>query len=275
MRRHVMGTFAALAVLAAACNKAEPAPPAPNVVLIAATEFAYAAPDTVPAGWTRLRLANNGQQLHHVQLIRITDGRTYDSLMAAMRNPGPPPTWVKEIGSPNAPGQGDTTEVISNLEVGHYALVCFIPDSLGRPHVALGMIRPIEVVAATGTTAAEPTADVEINLTDYAFTESAPLTAGTHLIKITNAGPQTHEIFFAKLDSGVTAEGLVRWVKAGMKGRPLAMPAGGTVGITVGGHAYLPITFTPGNYAVLCFIPDSGDGREHVDHGMLKQITIN
>jgi uncharacterized cupredoxin-like copper-binding protein len=284
MPHRLLRAAATVALVAAlsSCKKEVAPPPAPNIVTITASDFAFAAPDTVPSGWTHIRLVNNGPAIHHVQVVQLKDGRTMDSLMAMFRAPRapnapppPPPSWMHEIGSPNAPAPGDTSDVITNLEPGHYALICFIPDSAGVPHLALGMTRALEVTAASGPTAAEPTADVEIKLSDYTFTESAPLTSGRRIIKVTNDGPQLHEMFVARLDSGVTAQQLVGWIAGGMRGRPPATPMGGTVGIANGEHAYMVADLTPGNYALLCFVPDKNDGKEHIQHGMMKQITVN
>jgi hypothetical protein len=33
--------------------------------------------------------------------------------------------------------------------------------------------------------------------------------------------------------------------------------------------------FTPGEYGMLCFIPDAKDGKPHIAHGMMKQFTVN
>ena len=37
---------------------------APNLVSLSATEYAFQAPDTLPAGWTTFRLANLGEEVH-------------------------------------------------------------------------------------------------------------------------------------------------------------------------------------------------------------------
>lgn len=269
----------AVAALAVACKKeaAPPAAPEPNVVVINASDFAFTAPDSIPAGVTRLRLVSAGPSIHHAQLLKLNDGKTYDTLVAALSRPmqGPPPSWLVEIGSPNPPATGDTAEVITNLEAGHYAIVCFVPDSAGKPHFVSGMMRPLEVTAVTGPAAAEPTADVEISLTDYAFTESVPLTAGRHTIKVTNNGPQVHEMFIAKLDSGATTASTITWMEHGMHGRPPIYPMGGVAGMANGAHAYVVANLTPGNYGLFCFVPDSKDGKEHYKHGMVRQITVN
>jgi hypothetical protein len=35
------------------------------------------------------------------------------------------------------------------------------------------------------------------------------------------------------------------------------------------------LDLTPGDYALLCFVPDAKDKKPHLEHGMIQQITIN
>jgi hypothetical protein len=129
--------------------------------------------------------------------------------------------------------------------------------------------------AAPAVAAAEPTADVVVTLSDYAFTFSTPLTAGTHTLRVENAGPQMHEISFERLAEGKTMQDYTAWGQAGMKGPPPSMPVGGLVGPSVGQHAYLTIDLAPGTYLVTCYVPDESDQKPHVAHGMIQEITIN
>jgi len=244
-------------------------------VTITATDFAFTAPDTIPAGVVTVRLVNRGPSLHHVQFLRLGAGKTLDSLLAALRHPGPPPAWMTEVPGPNPPAPNASAELTVNLAAGNYALVCFVPDEHGVPHVAMGMVRPLVVAARAGAVVPEPTADVQVDLSDYAFTFSKDLTAGRHTLKIVNSGPQPHELFIAKLDSGATAQQLVRYVLGGMRGRPPALPLGGASGMVPGGQAFFSLDFTPGDYALICFLPDAKDGKEHATHGMVQQIHVS
>jgi uncharacterized cupredoxin-like copper-binding protein len=63
-------------------------------------------------------------------------------------------------------------------------------------------------------------------------------------------------------------------LKAGMKGPPPVIPAGGVVGLAPGEENLLTVDLAPGEYALYCFVPDAKDGKEHVEHGMFKQITV-
>src|SRR6185503_17962186 len=77
--------------------------PASHTATIYAKDYAFESPDSITAGLTNFHLVNEGQTLHHVQLIRLDSGKTAADLQAAMKNPGPPPAWAVEVGGPNAP----------------------------------------------------------------------------------------------------------------------------------------------------------------------------
>jgi hypothetical protein len=50
---------------------------------------------------------------------------------------------------------------------------------------------------------------------------------------------------------------------------------GGVSGLDVGASQYFTADFAPGNYALICFLPDAKDGKPHFAHGMIQQITVN
>ena len=267
-----------LAVTAAACAKKEEvasAPPPPPTVTIAAADYVFTAPDTIPAGVVKVRLVNRGPSLHHVQFIQLGPGKTLDSLRAALQHAGPPPAWVRFVPGPNPPAPNASAELVTTLAPGNYAIVCFVPDDHGVPHFAKGMSKTVVVAARGGPAAVEPVADVQVDLADFSFTLSKEITAGTHTLKLVNAGVQPHEMFIARLDSNATADQLVHYVLGGMRGRPPAMPLGGSSGMVPGDHAFFTMNFTPGNYALICFLPDGKDGREHALHGMVKQVHVS
>jgi hypothetical protein len=270
--------FAGL-VLVAACAKPTPQAAGANVVTITATDYAFGVPDTIPAGLSRLRLVNQGKELHQASLIRLKDGKTIadfqSGLQAAMQSHGPPPPWIAFAGGPNAVTPGDTSVVTQVLEPGNYVFVCWIPSADGTPHIMKGMMHPMVVTAAQTPVAAEPAAGWSIKLTDYDFALSAPLTAGTHTVRVENAGPQPHEIVITALPPGKTLQDFMAWEKGGEKGPlPTGKWLGGVVALDAGGHAQFTATFAPGNYLFLCFWPDAKDGKPHLVHGMAKQITI-
>ncbi|HJQ88916.1 MAG TPA: hypothetical protein VJ820_15795 [Propionibacteriaceae bacterium] len=259
---------------AASLDSATTAAAAPNVVTVTATDYAFDAPAEIPAGVTTFRLVNRGPELHHVQLVKLNDGKTMDDLSALLQQPpqGPPPAWVEEVGGPNTPVPGGESTVTLDLEPGNYAMLCFIPSPDGKPHIAKGMVKPLTVTPAASA-AREPDADVTMKLVDYDFELSQPITAGRHTIRVENAGPQPHEVFIAKLEPGKKASDLLAWVEK-QNGPPPGQPLGGTTTFVTGTHQFITADFTPGTYALICFVPDEKDGKPHFVHGMAKEITV-
>src|SRR5207237_787430 len=155
---------------------------------------------------TTFHLVNDGPSIHHAQIVRLDSGKTVADLGAAMKNPGPPPAWAVFVGGPNAPDPSASSDAAFNLTPGDYAVLCLvdIPDHV--PHFAKGMVHPLTVVAASGPAAPEPTADATVTLSDYSFAVKAPLTAGKHTVKVTNNGPQLHELELIRLEPGKTVK---------------------------------------------------------------------
>ena len=245
------------------------------IVTVTATDFSFDAPGQVPAGAVTMRLVNKGTELHHAQIIKIEDGKTMEDIAAALKNPGPPPPWVKFVGGPNAVPPGKETHATSVLSPGLYAYLCFIPSPDRVIHASKGMVKPFEVTSAASASSTDlPETDATIRLVDYDFEISKPLVAGKQTILVENAGPQAHEVALLKLAPGKTVADFAAWDQGGMKGPPPAEPVGGVVALDKGGRASFTADLTPGDYGLLCFIPDSKDGRPHLAHGMIKTIKV-
>ena len=281
-----LGAALALAVVLTGCKSdrpsAEPAASAdtdkaaPRVVTVTAADFSFEAPAQIPAGATTFRLVNNGTELHQAQLVRLEDGKTLKDLGQAMKSHGPPPSWVKFVGGPNGIAPGQEANATAVLAPGQYAYLCFIPSADGQIHVSKGMVRPFEVTAGSLASATDfPAADVTIKLVDYGFESSEPLTAGRRTIMVENAGPQAHELVLLRLAPGKTAEDFGKWAETGMKGPPPAEPLGGVVALDQGGRGTFEVNLTPGDYGLICFVPDKKDGKPHLAHGMMKNLKVS
>jgi hypothetical protein len=267
--------FRALSLLLAV-GVAAPAPKfKPAVVTVHANEFAFTAPKSVPAGTITFRMVNDGKQLHHVSVIKLLHGKTVADFVDALKHPGPPPAWSVAVGGPNAAVPGQTSEATLTLEPGQYALVCFVP-SPGKepvPHVMNGMITGLTVTPSSAPSIEIP-ADVNVRLSDYKFAFSKPLSAGRHVIRVTNDAAQPHEIVFIKLAPGKTAAGTAAWVESGMQGPPPGMPLGGISPIAKGRSNTFTLDLTPGTYGMICLLPDAKDGKPHSAHGMTTQFEV-
>lgn len=246
-----------------------------NTVDITATEFSFQAPDTIHAGLTTFRLVDNGQQLHHAQLVRLNDGKTIADLESAMKTGGPPPSWLIFVGGPNAPRPGGGVAVeTEELEPGSYAIICVIPGPDHLPHIMKGMMHPLTVLPAVGLAAQTPVADVVVHMQEYGYQLSKPITAGTHRLRVENDGSQPHELELVRLADGKSLVDFEKWIDS-QQGPPPGEPLGGVASMAPGEVAFFSGDFTPGRYALICFVPDPSDGKPHFIHGMAKEITVS
>lgn len=249
-----------------------------NVVHVVGKDFSFEAPAQIPAGLTTMHLMNEGKEIHQVQIIKLTEGKTFDDFTAAMKamKPGsPPPSWIVEAGGPNAAAPGGTAAATSTLEPGNYALVCFIPSTDGVPHAVKGMTRGLVVTAATAPPAPEPSPTTTLTLADYKFDFSTPLKKGENVIRVENSAGQPHEVVLFKLAPGKTMADFQKWLPVSDKDpNPPGMPSGGVVGLAKGQHAFFTANLDAGDYVLICFLPDAKDQQPHFVHGMVQAFKI-
>ena len=281
----IRGTAAALAIgILGACagkkegtgtDSKESSSRAPHAVTVTATDYAFAMPAEIPAGTITFRLVSRAKELHHAIVVRLDQGKTVVDLREALKRPGPPPPWAHPLGGPNASDPRGVSEATLALAPGRYAIICFIPTPGGVPHFAKGMLTEFEVTPASGGQAG-PNGDIAIRLTDYAFTLSTPMSAGSHRIRVENAGQQLHEVAVVELAQGKTARDVVAWEAGGSRTPPpVSRFLGGVSPLEPNGVASFPVTLRRGNYVLICFVPDAKDGQSHAAHGMIQPFTIN
>ncbi len=250
------------------------APAAPTVVTIHATEYAFTGPQQVPAGWTTFQLINDGAMLHHLAIVRLDSGKTVTDLRQALQHPGPPPRWMVPVGGPNAPEPHSQSNATVDLVPGQYAFLCFVDVPGGVPHFAKGMSMPFTVTAAAASSAAAPTPDVVVTLSDYRFDVRGPVTAGRRTFLVQTArGQQPHELELVRLEPGKTPADVVAWVLK-PQGPPPGHPLGGAAPAAAGGGVYFTADLTSGKYALMCFVPDAKDGKPHIQHGMVQTLDV-
>jgi len=119
---------------------------------------------------------------------------------------------------------------------------------------------------------------VTITESDYKFDIPANITAGNHTFKIVNSGPQPHEVEIIRLAPGKTmkdfGEFMAKAYADKVDGPPPGDGLGGITAMIPGGTEYFTANMTPGNYVMICFVPDMKDGKPHADHGMVKEFTV-
>lgn len=145
-RRRSAAAGALVPMLALAACTAGPAQPRalpgqPHTVAIGLDEFSIHVDDELPPGRTVFEVVNDGQQPHQLVLLRLPEqaGRL-DTLLTSTQPKALPPTYAIP---PREPGQ--TARFAVDLQLGRYALVCFMRDSDGTPHYQHGMHHTLHV----------------------------------------------------------------------------------------------------------------------------------
>jgi hypothetical protein len=174
--------------------------------------------------------------------------------------------------------------VTQYLEAGSYVWICPVEDDGGNPHFGKGEFKPFVVREASGADAARPTASATIRQLDFSFGFEPPLQAGHHTIRVENAGVEPHDLVLMKLEPGATLEQVKAWLNpekarrlgqssAGVSPASLVSMAGGIAAIASGMEGFFEADLTPGEYVLAC-MATAPDGKSHIEHGMIQQISI-
>jgi hypothetical protein len=119
-----------------------------NVVM---ADFAFSVPGDIQSGDQLWKVTNEGQQIHHMIIMKPNEGKTLDDILAYDPASGgeEPATEVAII---EVMTNGESAYKTMNLEPGEYIAICFMPDHAeggdGMPHFMHGMVQNFTVVAA-------------------------------------------------------------------------------------------------------------------------------
>ena len=274
----VASPSAAASPSVAASAEPDPSPSAAaNELEIVANDFSFNGPASVAGGITTISLKNDGKEDHQAQFARIAEGKTFDDLLTALQQPDPSGAFalITFSGGPTAVPPGSTGTVTGTLDPGTYALICFIQGTDGVPHLAKGMVAPLEVTAATSP-GELPAGTADIGMKDFEYAAPATLTAGHQVVTVTNNGPQPHEATVVKLNEGVTVDDVkAAFASATPPGGPLPFTsAGGIAAIPPNSKAAMHLDLAAGEYALICFVPDPASGKAHAQLGMVGGFTV-
>lgn len=128
---------------------------------ISMIDMEFVMPDSLEAGPQVWHVVNNGLQVHHLVLDRVPEGTTEEQVIELVSTLFAPPATPLAGATPAEPGLAfeDVEDVFStlplsrgqfnlyeiDLELGTYAMICFMPDPSGTPHVMLGMVEIVVV----------------------------------------------------------------------------------------------------------------------------------
>lgn len=207
--------------------------------------------------------------------MRLNDGVTLQQFQEALsQGEGPALSVVKLMGGVGSVAPGASAAAIVNLIPGEYVLICLIPSPMDHlPHFAKGMITSMNVTSSENNVS-EPNAGLMVTLKDFSFDLPETLPAGEVIMKVTNEGPELHELNLLKLADGKTLQDVLQYLQD-PQGAPPFIPVGGMNGLDIGSSGYLDLNLAPGKYVAICNIPSpKAEGHPHFALGMVKEFTV-
>lgn len=267
----------ALAALTVGSAFAQSQDPSHESTVVVGKEYSFTGPGQLTPGWHSITFKNEGKEVHQLQFALLNEGVTADQFFASLKTDGDSALrFVTLTGgvAETAPGTSAVT-MVDFTKPGTYVELCFVATPKGVPHFALGMTGVVQV-SGTPSTVTPPAADVDVHMFDFGYSLPSTITAGSHVWKITNDGPQAHEMNVMKLDDGVTFDDVKQKLEAG-PAEEAAIPGtllGGAQGLQKGLSSYIDFDLAPGTYVLYCNIPDPATGKPHVSLGMLASFTV-
>ena len=119
-----------------------------GTIEVAMTEFAFAAPESVPAGELEVTAVNNGDQPHEMGVVPLKEGAPPVEELARMNDKELEKWTAGPFGGtegPIKPGE-EKTFTLDGSTAASFAFACFVKDPESKkPHVQLGMFGSFEV----------------------------------------------------------------------------------------------------------------------------------
>lgn len=123
----------------------EPDPDAARVDVVA-KDFEFVVPETVAAGKTAFVMTNEGQDPHHMSLVRFKDDVTAEQVRETIEAGEDVQThFDAELGESTDAAPGETAVLNAELEPGLYGVACFVAGEDDVPHFFKGMYALFEV----------------------------------------------------------------------------------------------------------------------------------
>jgi hypothetical protein len=265
----------ALLVIAACSTPAAaptPTPVAMPEVTVEVSDAGISAPDEVPAGLVAVTINNSTQAPTGPIFARLNEGVSQEQFMEALmadESGMAAISLVTLLGGAQA-GPSESVRTVFELKPGNHIALGF---GEGPPQLA-----SFTVAAGSGAAPAAPETTVNVDLIDFQFTMPEQIKAGAQTWQIENKGGQWHEMAVFKLEEGVTVQDVLAMMMSGEppEGPPPFEEMAFWAPMSAGERAWMDVDLPPGEYTVLCFLPDfaSDPPKSHLEHGMVRTLTV-
>lgn len=244
------------------------------------------APATVPTGIVAVRYTNAGSTPQSVTLLRLAEGATVEDLRTAFAAEGDAAFdrfAAAGLGGPVSFDPGATQVFAHDLAPGAYVVASSPMDEEEEPEAGLAptaqmlasLFRPVFTAVPPPAATEPPPSTGTIELGEFFF-RVPQIAARTNTFAVTNVGEQIHHLIIFRLAEGLSFADIEAMFAKDEDpfAAGLLTPAPGVSVLTPGQTTWATLSFTPGTYAMLCFIEDEATGQEHADLGMAHELTV-
>lgn len=246
------------------------------------TDEGITAPATTGAGRHLVVLDNQrtesgGEGYSDLTLVLLPSGVTIDDVeqMWAQAEPVPPDWYADAVwtGGPVA-SPGETVHAVIDLQPGDWYIT--VGNELSAP---LTVTQP---ASATPQVTMEPTADVTVEMVDFAFSLPEQVPAGRSVWHATNPGSQPHHIVFFEVPDQVPVDQVRALLQSPAGATPSPdVPDPSTweisdealLAMSPGREIWWDVDLDPGIYVVVCVEVDPPSEMFHSDLGMVDFVV--
>lgn len=227
--------------------------------------------DTIPAGWTTIRLKNASPFVHFAFLDKIPGKRTTVDMHAeilpvfqeaaylveegkgneAMAAFGKMPAWFPEVvfmGGTGYLSPGLSTETTLFLPPGNYMLECYIKNAEGTYHWNMGMYMDLHVTSDTTSMKAPENPNVTITTTDDGLKIEGNPKAGENLVAVSfeeeNPGLLRRDVHVIEVTDETSEEEVLNWMDFNLPGSLISTMEDPGPATFIGGSHDMPKGYT-------------------------------
>lgn len=128
----------------------------------------------------------------------------------------------------------------------------------------------------TTTGALGPATELDLTAVDFGYEREGtePVSAGRVAINLTNTGEQEHQATIVSFKEGKTVADLMGMGEDLSQLDDIIDTHGGPNGAAPGETVTAMVDLAPGEYNIMCFIPDPADGQPHVAKGQVMPLVV-
>lgn len=230
------------------------------VVDLAALDYAFAMPLEIPSGWITFQMENRGQEEHLALVAELPDSLSLEQVQELVRDGEWEGLWNDWAAGVGILSPGLTAHTAVYLEPGIHIMLCTIETPEGESHAANGMVLAFEVTEEAARSE-KPETDIQITVSNYAYTTDQPISAGTHTFDVVFADPGLKDVFVTRLKEDQTPGDIVQWLHTIQAPSPFEFLGG-----TEQKPGVFMVTLEPGRYA---FVSHQG-----MEAGLTEEIVI-